>query len=160
MDSTMQEAAQIASELNFRYIDQFLAALLPMGATVILHGFGMRLVGQCYRRFGVRRGHGAQKDTGPHLFVIVAIVAIMLFTHFVEVMAWAGFFWLTNLLPDIITSMFFSINSYTTLGASNITLSGRWKGMDGFEAMTAMLMFGWSTAVLAVVVQKTHSIDS
>ena len=160
MDSAMQEAAKIASELNFRYIDQFLAALVPMGATVILHGVGMRLVGQCYRRFGVRRSHGAPKDMGPHLFVIVAIVAIMLFTHFVEVAAWAAFFLLTGMLPDVATSMFFSINSYTTLGASNITLPGRWKGMDGFEAMTAMLMFGWSTAVLAVVVQKTHSIDS
>jgi hypothetical protein len=64
------------------------------------------------------------------------------------------------MLPDILTSMFFSINSYTTLGASNITLTGQWKGMDGFEAMTAMLMFGWSTAVIAAVVQKTHSIDA
>ena len=160
MDNSMQEVAQAVSELNFRYIDQFLAALVPMGVTVVLHAYGMGIAGGCFKRFGVRRGHGAQKDKGPHLFVLIAIVAIMLATHFVEVMAWAVFFWATNMLPDFITSMFFSINSYTTLGASNITLTGRWKGMDGFEAMTAMLMFGWSTAVLAAVVQKTHSIDA
>jgi hypothetical protein len=160
MDNSMQDVVKIASELNYRYIDQFLAALVPMGITVMLHGHGMGLASRCFKRFGTRRGHGVQIDQGPHVFLLVAIVAIMLATHFVEVVVWAVFYWATNMLPDVITSMFFSINSYTTLGASNITLNGRWKGMDGFEAMTAMLMFGWSTAVLAAVVQKTHGIDS
>jgi hypothetical protein len=159
MDNSMHEVAQAMSELNYRYIDQFLAALVPMGVTVILHGNGMGLASRCFKHFGTRRGHAVQKDKGPHIFLLVAIVAIMLLTHFVEVAAWAAFYWATNMLPDAVTAMFFSINSYTTLGASNITLAGRWKGMDGFEAMTAMLMFGWSTAVLAAVVQKTHSID-
>ena len=52
-----------------------------------------------------------------------------------------------------------SVNSYTTLGASNLTLPGRWQGLDGFEAMTAMLMFGWSTAVIVNLLQKADSID-
>ena len=159
MDSSIQEATQIVAVLNYRYIDQFLAALPPMGITVILHGHGMGLASRCFKRFGLRREDGHHKDRGPHIFLLVAIVAIMLGTHFIEVAAWAAFFWATNMLPDVITAMFFSINSYTTLGASNITLTGRWKGMDGFEAMTAMLMFGWSTAVLAAIVQRTHSID-
>ena len=34
-----------------------------------------------------------------------------------------------------------------------------WVGFGGFEAMTGMLMFGWSTAVLAAVVQKIHAIE-
>jgi hypothetical protein len=160
MDHSMQEAAQAISELNYRYIDQFVVALVPMAVTVVLHAYGMRLTGVCFKRFGTRSGDSAEKDKGPHIFLIVAIVGIMLGTHFVEVTAWAVFYWSTNMLPDAITAMFFSINSYTTLGASNITLAGRWKGMDGFEAMTAMLMFGWSTAVLATVVQRTHSIDA
>jgi len=92
--------------------------------------------------------------------VVIVIVAIMLAAHFAEVVVWAAFYFITDMLPDLASAMFFSINSYTTLGASNITLAGRWKGLDGFEAMTAMLMFGWSTAVLAAVVQKMHSIDA
>jgi hypothetical protein len=158
MDNSIQDVTQIMSELNYRYIDQFLAALVPMGVTVILHGYGMGLVGHCLRRFGTRPGQRGPAK-GPHIFLLIAIVAIMLLTHFIEVFAWAFFYYATDMLHDIITAMYFSINSYTTLGASNITLEGRWKGMDGFEAMTAMLMFGWSTAVLAAVVQKTHSVD-
>ena len=159
VDNSVQDVAQVVAQLNYRYIDQFLAALLPMGVTVILHGHGMGLASRCFKRYGTRRGNHGQKDKGPHIFLLVAIVAIMLGTHFVEVGVWAFFYWMTSMVPDPITAMYFSINSYTTLGASNITLEGRWKGMDGFEAMTAMLMFGWSTAVLAAVVQKTHSID-
>ena len=153
VDNSVQDVAQVVAQSNYRYIDQFVAALLPMGVTVILHGHGMGLASRCFKRFGTRRGNHGQKDKGPHIFLLVAIVAIMLATHFIEVVAWAAFYWATGMLPDIITSMFFSISSYTTLGASNITLTGQWKGMDGFEAMTAMLMFGWSTAVLAAVVQ-------
>src|SRR3954469_16936370 len=106
MDNSMQEAAQAISELNYRYIDQFLAALVPMAVTVVLHASGMRLTGVCFKRFGTRNGHGAHKDKGPHLFLIVAIVGIMLATHFVEVAAWAVFYWATNMLPDAVTAMF------------------------------------------------------
>jgi hypothetical protein len=55
--------------------------------------------------------------------------------------------------------MYFSVGSYTTLGSEGIMLHGRWRGFGGFEAMTAMLMFGWSTAVLASIVQKLQSTD-
>lgn len=148
---------QVILELHFQYTEQFLVALPPMILTVILHGYGMRLAGRCFRRFGSRPGRGAH--TGPHVILVIAIVAIMLATHYVESVAWAIFYYTMNMLPDFRTAMYFSINAYTTLGASNIMLPGQWKGLDGFEAITAMLMFGWSTAVLAAVVQKAHSID-
>ena len=38
VDNSVQDVAQVVAQLNYRYIDQFLAALLPMGVTVILHG--------------------------------------------------------------------------------------------------------------------------
>lgn len=155
MDSFFAGLAQTIAEIHFQYTEQFLTALLPMAVTVILHGYGMKLVGLCFRRFGARRGPRA----GPHIMVVVAIVAIMLATHYVEVSSWAVFYYLTDMLPNFKNAMNFSINAYTTLGASNITLHGRWQGLDGFEAMTAMLMFGWSTAVLAAVVQRMQSLD-
>ena len=143
--------------LEFEYLEQFLAALVPMSATVIVHGFGMKAVGSYFRRFGHHPGKARQR--GAATLVALGVVGIMLAAHFAEVVLWAGFFLLTGMVANVHDAMAFSINSYTTLGASNIQLTGRWRGFDGFEAMTAMLMFGWSTAVLAVVVQKTHSIE-
>jgi len=148
---------RVMQELHFEYTEQFFTALLPMMITVILHGQGMRAAGRCFKRFGPHPRRNPHE--GPHVILLVAIVAIMLLTHFIEVFAWAVFYYAANMLPEFRTSMYFSINAYTTLGASNITLPGHWKGLDGFEAITAMLMFGWSTAVLAAVVQRAHSID-
>lgn len=142
--------------LEFEYLEQFAAALLPMALTVVIHGYGMRFAGLYFRRFGPP-AHGVRRH--PAALVAVAVVGIMLAAHFAEVCLWAAFYVLTGMLAGLKEAMNFSINSYTTLGASNIQLTGRWRGFDGFEAMTAMLMFGWSTAVLAVVVQKTHSIE-
>ncbi len=143
--------------MDFEYIGQFLAAMPPMIATVMLHGQGMRLAGNCYRRFGARAAGNSRR--GPHVVLVVAIVAIILATHFTEVVAWAGFYFETGMMANVKSAMYYSVNSYTTLGASHLMLEGRWKGMDGFEGIVAMLMFGWSTAMLAAILHKSLSLD-
>ena len=154
----LETIADLFRELHFRYLEQFITALLPMALTVLIHGQGMGLATRYFRRFG--RPPAGSSRTGPHVIVLIAIVAIMLATHFFEVFIWALFYFATGMLTDIRTAMSYSVNSYTTLGAANFDLPGRWAGLGGFEAIAGMLMFGWSTAVLAVVVQKLHSIDS
>jgi hypothetical protein len=72
---------------------------------------------------------------------------------------WSVSFLLLGILPTAKEAVLVSFNAYTTMGNSGITLSHQWLGFDGFEAMTAMLMFGWSTAVLAVMVERLHSVD-
>ena len=57
--------------------------------------------------------------------------------------------------------------SFFTLAITGMALKFSYAGwaqglsraFGGFEAMTAMLMFGWSTAVLASIVQKLQSAD-
>jgi len=90
---------------------------------------------------------------------MTGIVAIMMVTHFIEVIIWALFYMVRGVVPDRLSAMYFSINSYTTLGAGNLTVYDHWRGIGGFEAMSGMLMFGWSTAVLAAVVVRLHSLD-
>jgi hypothetical protein len=122
-----------------------------MTATVFVHAQGMGFVRRGFKRFAARPG-GARPE-GPSVILVTAIVAIMLATHFVEVIAWAFFYFLTGLMPTMDAAMQFSMSNYSTLG-SGVALAERWRGLAGFEAMTSMLMFGWSTAVLAAVVQK------
>lgn len=149
-------AAQGFYALNFEYANQLLAALPPMFLTVVLHGVGMDLVRRYFRRFGL------PLLSRPHVLgrsvVMSTIVGIMLAAHFSGIVAWAVFLMVFDLVPHAKDAMLFSVQNYTTLG-SNITLHGRWSGFGGFEAMTGMLMFGWSTAVLAAVAQKMHSVD-
>lgn len=151
----LSEQAMLA--LDFEYTTQILAALLPMSLTVIFHGIGISLVHRFFRR------HGKPLIRGPYAVartaVIIGIVAILLATHFVGVIVWAAFYFLMEMVPTIGAAMYFSVGNYTTLGSEGIRLYGRWRGFGGFEAMTAMLMFGWSTAVLASIVQKLQSSD-
>lgn len=149
---------QMLRTLHFQYTEQFLAALLPMAFTVVIHGQGMGLVSRYFKRFG--RPPAGNARTGPHVFVLIIVVAIMLATHYIEVSAWALFYYAAEMLNNFKSAMTYSINSYTTLGATSIDLPGKWHGLGGFEAIAGMLMFGWSTAVLAAVVQKSHSIDN
>ena len=64
-----------------------------------------------------------------------------------------------EIVPGVEQAVFYSMQYYTTLGANVHKLPESWAGFGGFEAMTGMLMFGWSTAILALVGQKMHSID-
>jgi hypothetical protein len=146
------------SDLHFRYAEQLPIALVLTSVTVVIHGIGMNGVRRCFERFwSPAKG---RPRSGSHLIFMVGIVAIMIVTHFVEVGVWGVFFLLSGMIPDPALAMYFSIGSYTTLGATGVALPGHWRGLGGFEAMAAMLMFGWSTAVLAAVVLKGHNLDT
>ncbi|MGH8710261.1 MAG: ion channel [Burkholderiales bacterium] len=152
----LEAIARFFAEVHFQYTEQFLTALLPMTLTVICHGFGMGLVRSYFKRFG----SSASLRSVHRTTLLVVIVAIMLATHYIEITIWAWFYFATDMIQNFKTAMYFSVESYTTLGASNITLPERWQGLEGFEALTAMLMFGWSTAMLVAVVHKVHSIEN
>jgi len=154
MEAFFQELLQTFISFHFQYTEQFVVALLPVAVSVVLHGQGMAIAGRFNKKF-TRRGAQA----GPHILLLVVIAATMLGTHYAEIVAWAFFYWSTEMLPNFRAAMDFSLNAYTTLGASKFTLHSRWEGLGGFEAMTGMLMFGWSTAVLAAIVQRLYSFD-
>jgi hypothetical protein len=142
----------------FPYTQQLLFALIPVGATVVCHGLGMGVVRRYYRRFAPHMLQNSRNNLARTFFMI-AIVALMLLTHFAEVIIWAVFYLAMGLLASTQEAMYYSMEYYTTLAISVHKLAGTWAGFGGFESMTAMLMFGWSTAVLAAVTQKLHSID-
>jgi len=143
---------------DFRYTEQFLIALALTSLTVLTHSVGMNLVSRYFRRFSsLAKDHGHLRGNQQ---VMVVIVAIMMGTHSAEVLIWAFFYMLRGVVTDRLSAIYYSVANYTTVGASGITLPDHWRGIGSFEAMAAMLMFGWSTAVLAAVVVKLLSIDT
>jgi hypothetical protein len=85
---------------------------------------------------------------------MVGVVAILIFTHTIEVIIWAALYYLIGFTPDWLQSVYYSLVSYTTLGDCSIAVPDHWKGLSGLEAINAILMFGWSTAVLAAISLK------
>ena len=145
------------SGFHFPYLEQFLVALVLTGATVFIHGFGMKWV-RLYLSRSLAVAEAKQRSKS-HLLTMVGIIWIMLLTHSLEVLIWALFYKLRGVIQQWVSAVYFSLASYTTLGESFIKLPDHWQGLGGFEAMVAMLMFGWSIAMLATVLLKLGIID-
>jgi hypothetical protein len=52
-------------------------------------------------------------------------------------------------------AMYFSLASFTTLGATELALPPQHRMIGAFESAAGMMMFGWSTALLVAVVVRT-----
>ena len=46
---------------------------------------------------------------------------------------------------------------FTTLGYGDVVLSDRWRLLSSLEAANGIIMFGWTTAVVMAVVQRSFA---
>jgi hypothetical protein len=58
-------------------------------------------------------------------------------------------------LGSFANAAYFSLASFTTVGANELSLSPAHRLSGALEAAMGMLMFGWSTALLVPIVQRT-----
>jgi hypothetical protein len=139
---------------DLRYTEQFLIAIFMTSITVLTHYVAMDWIHKYFRQFrATTNSHRSRR------LVMVGIVGIMMAAHFLEVLLWAVFYFLRGVIPTMTAAVYFSIACYSSLGESGVHLPVHWQGLGGFETMNAVLMFGWSTAMLAAIVMKMHSLD-
>ena len=91
-------------------------------------------------------------------FLTLSSTAIaLLLTHTLEVTLWAtAYFWLvgTKVFDSFESAVYFSTVTFTSLGYGDIVIDGRWRLLSAFQALTGILILGWSTALLFTVVQS------
>ena len=89
--------------------------------------------------------------------VMLALFVLWLFlATLLEVWAWALLYLALNTVGSVEEAAYFSMETFSTLGFGDITLAKHWRLLSSFEAANGMLMFGWSTALLVAVVQRTY----
>jgi hypothetical protein len=88
------------------------------------------------------------------LFIRVAVWIVLL--HLVEILAWAGLYVWSTALPDLPTAVYFSAVTYTTTGYGDVVLPPAWRLDGGVEALTGILMCGWSTGFFVAVVGRLY----
>lgn len=120
-------------------------SFLLVATTVAIHSVG----GFVIIKSLVRGKHRAEIHFGlaHNTAVTAAVVVSLLLIHAIEVGVWALFFLLNHCLPDSSAALYFSLTSYSTLGG-NVLLPDEWRMLGGVEALTGMLMVGWSTAIM------------
>jgi hypothetical protein len=88
------------------------------------------------------------------LFICIAGWAVLL--HLGEITVWAVFYVWKGAIADLQSALYFSAVTYTTTGYGDIVLPGEWRLVGGVEALTGILMCGWSTGFFFAVVSRLH----
>lgn len=137
--------------------------IMMVGATVMFHATGtiwwnMSL----HRKLPQHKGKMQSWDT---LYALASTAVVLLLLLFSEAVLWAGLYFVladeTGLRP-FQNALYFSLETFTTVGYGDITLKGGWRILTGIEAMNGILLFGWSTAMLYNLVNFiwTHTMQN
>jgi len=92
--------------------------------------------------------------SGTWLFIRLAIWIVCL--HLVEIAAWAILYVANGAMPDITSAFYFSAVTYTTTGYGDVVLPQAWRLHGGIEALTGILMCGWSTGFFFAIVNRLY----
>ena len=88
------------------------------------------------------------------VILIMEFTVLALAAHFIEIALWALSLVLCGQFSSFPAALYYSGNTYTTLGDNPTTLSASWRMLSPIEAANGMLMFGVSTAIIFAVILR------
>jgi hypothetical protein len=86
--------------------------------------------------------------------MFIHVAAWIVFFHLIEIAVWAFFYTWTGSMPDMQSALYFSAVTYTTTGYGDLVLPPEWRLVGAVEALTGILMCGWSTGFFFAVVSQ------
>lgn len=93
----------------------------------------------------------------PATWMMIRVAGWVLLLHLLEISLWAFFFYWKDCLPDLDSAYYFSAVTYTTTGYGDIVLPQPWRMVGAIEALTGILMCGWSTGFFFAVVSRRNA---
>jgi Ion channel len=126
-------------------------ALALMSICVAIHAAGVSWALRQLRRHPPR---SPQFWPVTRLFILTAAWIVLL--HLAEITVWAEFYLWWRAMPDLASALYFSAVTYTTTGYGDLVLPEGWRLLGGVEALTGILMCGWSTGFFFAVVNRLH----
>jgi hypothetical protein len=81
----------------------------------------------------------------PWTWLFIRVAGWIILFHLFEIAIWAWFYAWKEAMPDFPTALYFSAVTYTTTGYGDHVLPSQWRLVGGVEALTGILMCGWST---------------
>jgi hypothetical protein len=139
----------------------WVAGLVLITVTTGFHAFGVVMI----FRGMMRRARTAKirirhaRHPIVHAVSLVAIVGLLLTVlHGLEACMWMAAYLALGAISSERDAMLYSLDSFTTRGASDILLAGKWRLMGALEAADGMLLFGISTAFVFAVFQRVITV--
>jgi hypothetical protein len=135
----------------------YVRGVLLLGGTVILQATAQIALVRVTTALPMRN---VSHRSPVWLAYVVACVLVLMLGHISQVLLWAAVYFRMGELGSFANCIYFSLASFTTVGASELVLSPGHRIVGALEAAAGMLMFGWSTALLVQVVQRSEARSS
>jgi hypothetical protein len=119
---------------------------------VIVHAVGMTALLRWANRWVARMDPRFWFST----WMLVRAAGWIIFLHLIEIAVWAFFYAWDHGMPDLHSAFYFSAVTYTTTGYGDLVLPNEWRLVGGVEALTGILMCGWSAAFFFAVVTRMN----
>jgi len=123
-----------------------------MALCVSVHAIGMTVALRMLNHMIVRIAAPFWFST----WMLIRIAGWAILLHLVEIAFWAFFYAWKDAVPDLTTALYFSAVTYTTTGYGDVVLPGQWRLVGGVEALTGIIMCGWSAAFFFAVVSQMN----
>jgi hypothetical protein len=126
------------------------AAWILMALCVVAHAAAMPVLLRGLQRRGV-----PPRPLWPWIKLFVHLAGAVVLLHLAEIAVWAFFYTWQGAMPDMTSALYFSAVTYTTTGYGDLVLAPEWRLEGAVEALTGILMCGWSTAFFVAVVARS-----
>jgi hypothetical protein len=127
------------------------AGFALMSLCVVVHAVGITAALERLRAW-VRADH----TFWPMIWRLIRVATWVVGLHLVEIAAWAALYRWNGAIADLPSALYFSAVTYTTTGYGDIVLPPPWRIDGAMEALTGILMCGWSTGFFFAVVSRFH----
>ena len=125
-----------------------------MALCVTIHATGVTLA---LRK--VRTHAGRRPRAWRWVLLFIRIAGWIVLLHLLEIGAWAVVYVWDEAIPDLQSALYFSAVTYTTTGYGDLVLSKDWRLVGAIEALTGILMCGWSTGFFFAIVSRLYRED-
>jgi len=127
-------------------------------ATIGVHSIAMAVVIYVFKR---RQAVKSELHFQVHLAILmIAVVAVLNAAHLIEVAVWAVVYDALGVVPDNVSSFYFALVNFTTLGYGDVVPATRWRLLGPLTTMNGVLLLGWSTAVIFAILSSQLSLAS
>jgi voltage-gated potassium channel Kch len=136
-------------------VSKLLIAWGLMAACVVVHAGGVISAVRWVRGREVPR-----QALWPWAWILIRVAGWIILLHVIEIITWALIYAWLRAMPDLQSALYFSAVTYTTTGYGDLVLPEDWRLVGAIEALTGILMCGWSTGFFFAVVSRMYRNDS
>ena len=126
-----------------------------MAWCVVIHATGVTSALRWLRSQGT-----TAQQFWPWTWLFIRLAGWIVLLHLIEITVWALFYVWTSAMPELQSALYFSAVTYTTTGYGDLVLPKEWQLVGAVEALTGILMCGWSTGFFFAVVSRMFAAET